>query len=117
VSDDDGDPAVAIVVTGSPARDQVVVQVKCEEGNTHCVELVVTRRVRIVRPLVGKGERWQGARAVDRDDLVEFAHPQPRVGVREEHGEGLCECQVGNCRIELACWATTCFRFMPSALA
>ena len=32
---------------------------------------------------------------MDRDDLVKFAHHQPRVGVREERGEGLCECRVG----------------------
>ena len=94
-SDDDGDPAIAIVVAGNPARDRVVVRVKREEGNADRVELVVARRVRIVRPLVGKGERRRGARAVDRDDLVEFAHHQPRVGVREERGEGLCEGRVG----------------------
>ena len=94
-SDDDGDPAVAIVVAGNPARDRVVLRVKREEGNADRVELVVARRVRIVRPLVGKGERRGGARAVDRDDLVKFAHHQPRVGVREERGEGLCEGRVG----------------------
>jgi len=40
-SDNDGDPAVVIVVAGSPACDQVVIQVKCKEGNGDRVELVV----------------------------------------------------------------------------
>jgi len=93
--DDDGDPAVAIVVAGNPAHDRVVVRVKREVGYADRVKLVVARRVRIVRPLVRKGERRGGARAVDRDDVVEFAHTQPRDGVREELGEGLCEGRVG----------------------
>jgi len=94
-SDDDGDPAVAIVFAGSPAHNRVVVRVKREEGYADRVELVVARRVRVVRPLVRKGERRGAARAVDRDNLVKFAHRQPRAGVREERGEGLCEGRVG----------------------
>ena len=94
-SDDNGDPAVAIVFPGSPAHNRVVVRVKREEGYAGRVELVVARRVRVVRPLVRKGERRGAARGVDRDNLVKFAHRQPHAGVREERGEGLCEGRVG----------------------
>ena len=94
-SNDDGDPAVAIVVAGSPVHDRVVVRMKREEGYADCVELVVARRVCIVCPLVRKGERRGGAGTVDRDDLVKLAHHQPLVGVREERREGLCEGRVG----------------------
>ena len=93
-SNDDGDPAVAIVVAGSPAHDRVVVRVEREEGYADRVELVVARRVCVVRPLVRKGERRGGAGAVDRDDLIKFAHAWPRGG-REERGEGLREGRVG----------------------
>ena len=94
-SDDDGDPAVAIVIAGKPGRDRVVVRVEREEGYADHVELVVARRVRIVRPLVRKGERRGGATTLDRDDLVKLAHHRSLVGVREERREGLCEGRVG----------------------
>lgn len=85
-SDDDGNPLVAIVVARDPACDGVVVRIDREEGHADRVELVVARRVRVVCPLVREGERRGGARTADRDDLVELAHRQTRVGIREERG-------------------------------
>lgn len=93
--DDDGDPPVAIIVARHPARDRVVVRVEREEGHADRVELVVARRVRVVRPRIRERERRGGAGAVDRDERVELAHRQARVGLREERGERLCEGRVG----------------------
>lgn len=93
--DDEDDPTIAIVVARDPARDRVVVRVKREEGHADCVELVVARRVRVVRPRVREGEGRGGAGAVDRDERVELAHRRARVGVREERGERAREGRVG----------------------
>jgi len=93
--DDDDDPVIAIVVARDPARDRVVVRVKREEGHADRVELVVARRVRVVRPRIREGERRGGTGAVDRDERVELTHRQARVGVREERGERAREGRVG----------------------